>query len=230
MNMQDWRRVLVFGAHIDDEILGPGGTIARLSRAGSDVIVVTFTGGTQDTGYSRVDLKDKIADMRRAEAGAADAVLGIKERIFLGRPTQAVVNDKATYQECVRLIRHIKPDVIFSHWNEDKHRDHRAVSEITDEARWKAWDHVVADLGAPYYTPEFYYYELLELFPHPTILVDITDTFETKLEAMRTMTSQLDVLPGVLEYIRGVGLARGVARGTRYAEAFLQSNLLPTPL
>jgi LmbE family N-acetylglucosaminyl deacetylase len=230
MDIHDWRRVLVFGAHIDDEILGPGGTIARLSKAGSEVFVVTFTGGTKDTGYARIDLKDKIADMRRAEAGAADAVLGIKERIFLGRPTQGVVNDVATYQECVRLIRQIKPDVIFSHWYEDKHRDHRAVAEITDEARWKAWDHVLADLGAPYYTPEFYFYELLELFPHPTILVDITDTLETKVAAMQTMTSQLEVLPNVIQYIRGVGQARGVARGTEFAEAFLRSNLLATPL
>jgi LmbE family N-acetylglucosaminyl deacetylase len=230
MNLNDWRRVLVFGAHIDDEIIGPGGTIARLSAAGAEVFVVTFTGGAMDTGYSRVDLKDKIAQMRREEAAAVDGVLGIKERIFLGRPSQGVVNDTATYQECVRLIRQIKPDVIFSHWNEDKHRDHRAVSEITDEARWKAWDHVLADLGAPYYTPEFYYYELLELFPHPTILVDITGTMNIKVEAMEQVTSQLDVLPGVVSFLRGLGAARGMLRGTDYAEAFLRSNLLATPL
>ena len=230
MNVNDWRRVLVFGAHVDDEIIGPGGTIARLSKEGAEVFVVTFTGGSKDTGYSRADLKDKIADMRRAEAAAADAVLGVKERIFLGRPSQGVVNDTATYQECVRLIRQIKPDVIFSHWYEDKHRDHRAVAEITDEARWKAWDHVLADLGAPFYTPEFYFYEILELFPHPTILVDITETMPAKLEAMSTMTSQHDVLPGVTKYIQGVGHARGFSRGTEYAEAFLRSNLLATPL
>ena len=230
MNLNDWRRVLVFGAHVDDEIIGPGGTIARLSQAGADVFIVTFTGGTQDTGYSRVELKDRIGDMRRAEAAAADGILGIKERIFLGKPSQGIVNDTPTYQECVRLIRQIKPDVIFSHWNEDKHRDHRAVSEITDEARWKAWDHVLADLGAPFYTPEFYFYEILELFPHPTLLVDITDTMRVKLAAMQAMTSQLDVLPGVSRYIHGVGHARGFSRDTEYAEAFLRSNLLATPL
>jgi LmbE family N-acetylglucosaminyl deacetylase len=230
MNLNDWRRILVFGAHIDDEIIGPGGTIARLSKAGAEVTVVTFTGGTKDTGYSRVELKDKIAQLRREEAAAADRVLGVSERIFLGRPSQGVVNDTATYQECVRLIRHYKPDVIFTHWGEDKHRDHRAVSEVTDEARWKAWDHVLADLGEPYYTPELYFYEINELFPHPTILVDISDTITIKLEAMKCATSQLDVLPGVVSFIRGVGAARGFLRGTEYAEAFLRSNLLATPL
>ena len=230
MNLSDWKRVLVFGAHVDDEIIGPGGTIARLSKAGAEVVVVTFCGGAIDTGYSRVDLKDTIAQMRRDEAAAADRILGIKERIFLGRPSQGVVNDTATYQECVRIIRQVKPDVIFSHWYEDKHRDHRAIAEITDEARWKAWDHVLADLGAPFYTPEFYFYEILELFPHPTILVDISDTINVKVEAMQAMTSQLDVLPRVTDYIRGVGNARGFSRDTAYAEAFLRSNLLATPL
>ena len=66
MSLNDWKRVLVFGAHIDDEIVGPGGTIARLSKAGAQVWVVTFTGGAIDTGYSRVDLKGSIADLRRA--------------------------------------------------------------------------------------------------------------------------------------------------------------------
>jgi LmbE family N-acetylglucosaminyl deacetylase len=130
----------------------------------------------------------------------------------------------------VRIIRHVKPDVIFTHWNEDKHRDHRAAAEITDEARWKAWDHVLADLGAPFYTSELYFYEILELFPHPTILVDISDTMDVKVQAMQTMTSQLDVLPRVTDYIRGLGNARGFSRGTQYAEAFLRSNLLATPL
>lgn len=230
MNINGWKRVLVFGAHVDDEIIGPGGTLVRLNQMGAESVVVTFCGGDKDTGYSRADLKDKIAQMRRDEAAAADRVLGIKERIFLGKPSQGVVNDTATYQECVRIIRHVKPDVIFTHWNEDKHRDHRAAAEITDEARWKAWDHVLADLGAPFYTPELYFYEILELFPHPTILVDISDTMDVKLQAMETMTSQLDVLPRVTDYIRGLGNARGFSRGTQYAEAFLRSNLLATPL
>ncbi len=229
MQISDWRRVLVFGAHVDDEVIGPGGTIARLSDGGADVIVVTFTGG-QDTGYARPELKDQMAGLRRQEAAAADRILGIRERIFLGRAAQDVQNDKATYQECVRLIREVKPDVILAHWHEDKHRDHRAVAAVTDEARWKAWDHVLADLGAPYYTPEFYFYEIMELFPHPTLLVDISDTIGRKVAAMQEMPTQLDVLPRIEQYIRGLGHARGFLRGTEYAEAFLGSNFLATPL
>lgn len=220
-----WKRVLVFAAHPDDEIIGCGGTIARLSAMGRQVFVVTFCAG--ETGYSTPELKDKIAEIRRAEAEACDRVLGITERVILGKPTQGVVNDRETYQQCVRLIRYYRPDVIFTHWREDKHRDHRAICDITDEARWKAYENVLADFGEPWYTPELYYYEVLELFPHPSLLIDITDTFPKKLEAMQTQQSQFAVLPGVLEYIEGLAKVRGYARGTRYAEAFLRSNLLP---
>jgi LmbE family N-acetylglucosaminyl deacetylase len=224
--LDHWNRVLVFAAHPDDEIIGCGGTIARLSAMGKQVFVVTFCAG--ETGYNTPEMKDKIAQMRRAEAEACDRVLGTTERVILGKPTQGVVNDRETYQECVRLIRHYRPDVIFTHWNEDKHRDHRAISVVTDEARWKAYENVLADMGEPWYTPELYYYEVLELFPHPSLLIDITDTFRKKRDAMQTQQSQFAVLPGIMEYIEGLAKVRGYARGTQYAEAFLRSNLLPT--
>lgn len=224
--VERWKRVLVFAAHPDDEILGCGGTIARLTEMGSQVFVVTFCAG--ETGYSAPELKQTIAETRLAEAAACDRVLGITERVILGKPTQGVVNDRETYQQCVQLIRRYRPDVIFTHWHEDKHRDHRAISEITDEARWKASENVLADMGEPWYTPELYYYEVLDLFVHPSLLVDITNTFSKKEEAMRTQQSQFAVLPGIMEYIEGLAKVRGYARGVRYAEAFLRSDFLPT--
>ncbi|MGQ9542310.1 MAG: PIG-L deacetylase family protein [Armatimonadota bacterium] len=221
-----WNRVLVFAAHPDDEIIGCGGTIARLTAEGKQVYVVTFCAG--ETGYATVEQRETIAQVRQAEARACDQVLGITERVILGKPTQGVANDRETYQQCVRLIRHYRPDLILTHWNEDKHRDHRAISALTDEARWKAYEHVLADFGEPWYTPELYYYEVLELFPHPSLLVDISDYLPKKLEAMQTQQSQFAVLPGVIDYIEGLAKVRGYARGARYAEAFLRSNLLPT--
>ncbi len=225
--LDSWKRVLVFGAHVDDEVIGPGGTLACLSDLGAQITVVTFTGGDSDTGYSRPEWKGKVGEMRREEARGIDRLLGIGRRVFLGHPTQDVRNDVHTYQACVRLIREARPDVILTHWMEDKHRDHRAVATLTDEARWKASENLMHDLGQPWYTPELFFYEILELFPHPTLLVDISGGLERKLAAMAAATTQLEVLPGIQNYIRGLGMARGYARGSPYAEAFFQSNLLP---
>lgn len=221
-----WQRVLVFAAHPDDEIIGCGGTIARLAAQGKQVYVITFCAG--ETSYSSPEMKEKMAQVRVEEAAACDRVLGVAERVILYKPTQGVTNDRETYQQCVGLIRKYQPDVIFTHWNQDKHRDHRIISEVTDETRWKASENVLADFGEPWYTPELYYYEVLELFPHPSLLIDISDTFQKKLDAMQTQQSQFTVLPGILQYIEGLAHVRGYARGTRYAEAFLQSNLLAT--
>ncbi len=226
--MLEFKRILVFASHTDDEIIGPGGTIARLSSNGAEIVVVTFTGG--ETSYQKGQRPEEMLRQRQEEAQECDRVLGISRRIMLGKPTQGVTNDRETYQECVRIIRQVRPEAIFTHYREDKHRDHRAVSEITDEARWKASENVLGDMEAPWYTPHLYHYEVLELFTHPSIVVDITDTFERKLEAMRTQASQMAVLPGIMEYLEGLAKVRGYMRGTRYGEAFLESTLLPTLL
>ncbi len=224
-------RVLVFGAHSDDETIGLGGTIAKLTEIGYEVIVVTFcwseAGTWEDTGYARAEWKEAIAKMRRDEAVKADKILGVRKRIGLGLPTQGVVNDRATYQKVVKIIREIRPKVIFTHYYEDKHRDHRAVSHIVEEARWKASENVLADLGKPWYTPALFFYEVTELFTHPSHVVDITSTFNKKIEAMKAFKSQFDVLPGILDYIKGVAKARGFLIGVKYGEAFLDSHLLP---
>jgi len=224
--IETWDRVLVFAAHTDDEIIGVGGTIARLSALGKQVVVVTFTGG--ETSYQKGQTPEEMRNMRMQEATACDRILGISRRIMMGRPTQGVVNDRETYQLCVRIIREVRPDVIFTHYGMDKHRDHRAVSEMTDEARWKASEHVLGDMGDPYYTQHLYFYEGSECFEYPSIVVDITDTFERKMEAMRSQESQMPVLPGVMDFLEGLAKVRGSQRGTRYAEAFLASALLPT--
>jgi hypothetical protein len=74
---------------------------------------------------------------------------------------------------------------------------------------------------------ELYYYEVIELFTHPSLVIDITDTLEKKISAMKTQSSQFPVLPGVIEYIEALARVRGYLRGTRYAEAFLRSDFIP---
>jgi LmbE family N-acetylglucosaminyl deacetylase len=225
------KRVLVFGAHADDETIGAGGTIALLSELGYEVYVATFcwssVGDWGDTGYARVEWKGSIAEMRRSEALDADKVLGVRERFGFGIPTQGVVNDRATYQRAVELIRRVKPIAIFTHYWEDKHRDHRAVSQITEEAWWKASESVLADLGEPWRAKALFFYEVFELFTRPTHVCDVTATFQRKLDALRCFKSQEPVLGDILGYVEGLARARGYLAGAMYGEAFLRSAFMP---
>lgn len=83
------------------------------------------------------------------------------------------------------------------------------------------------ELGSPWYTPYLFYYEVQELFTHPSLVINITETFSKKIQSMKAYTSQMSVFPGILNYLEGLAKARGFLCGTKYAEAFLQSNLFP---
>jgi LmbE family N-acetylglucosaminyl deacetylase len=223
--MIDAKRALVFAAHADDEIIGPGGTICRMASLGCAVTVVIFTKG--ETAYSSEEEKKTISETRAGESAEAKKILAIAKTINLGLSCQGVTNTKELYQKCVEIIRSVRPEVIFSHYREDKHRDHRAVSEITEEAWWKAQENVLSDLGKPWRTPGFFFYEILELFTRPSIVVDITGFLERKLEAMRSQKSQLKVVPGIMDHIEGLAKVRGAAVGVGQGEAFLESNWMP---
>lgn len=223
--MMDAKKALVFAAHADDEIIGPGGTLRRLASAGCEILVVTFTRG--ETAYSSAEEKKTIAETRAEEGMEAAKILGVAKTVNLGLPCQGVVNTTELYQKCVGIIRSFQPHVIFSHSAGDKHRDHRAVSALTEEAWWKAQENVLADLGKPWRATGFFFYEIFELFTRPSLVVDITDVFAKKLEALRSQRSQLKVLPGIMEHCEGLAKVRGAAAGVSLGEAFLESAFMP---
>ncbi len=223
-----WKRILVFGAHADDEIIGPGGTLARAVREGAKVTVVTFTTG--QTGYAHLEDKDRIVTAREQEAQKAQEILGYQERIGLGIPTQEVHFTREIYQECTRLIRHIRPEVIFTHSPYDEHPDHVAISDITQRAWQKAEEKVLPDLGETWHCPELYFYEIAQPFTQPTLIVDISETLPLKLAAMKSQETQLKIFPRMLQQIEGLARYRGAKIGTEAGEAFLRAHLLPQAL
>nr|MDO8098990.1 PIG-L family deacetylase [Candidatus Njordarchaeota archaeon] len=219
------RRFLVFGAHPDDEVVGVGATIAKLAKAGHDVFVVIFTKGEE--GYADRRLKDTIAELREKEIEKVRGILGVKKYELLGRPDMGLKNDKETFKESIRLIRKFKPEAIFTHHKVDRHRDHIAASRLATEAFWQAGEPVSMDLGDPWRSKALYYFEEAYPFKFPSNIVDVTQTFEAKISAMKTYLSQLPVVPFILGGIEGQAIARGALIGVKYGEAFLRSNVIP---
>jgi len=127
--------------------------------------------------------------MRRKEAADCDRVLGIAQRIMLGRPDMALVNDKQTFKEVIRVVREVRPDAIFTFAPGDNHRDHRAAHELAVEARWQGGEPVSIDLGEPWHTPHLYYFAR-RLPGGPAVEIDITDVYDKKVEAWSTQVSQ----------------------------------------
>jgi LmbE family N-acetylglucosaminyl deacetylase len=126
----------------------------------------------------------------------------------------------------MQAVRTARPDVVFSHVEAD-YLAHRTLARIVPEAVWQAGWQCSLDLGEPWCVGRLYQFPILELVPKPSHIVDISDTFDAKIEAMRAYASQQEVVAGVLEQIEAKARAYGSLAGVRYGEAFIRSQAVP---
>ena len=182
----DYERILVFGAHPDDELM-MSGTMAKLAHQDVEVAVVTMTNGSE--GYPRPEMRDTIVATRREEMADADAVLGIARRYALDNEDMGLTADKATVKDCIRIVREVRPDAVFTHGPHDRHRDHLATHTISVQATWHAGEPVAAELGEPWRTRHVYYYKGCRL-DLPTVVIDTTAWQHKRPEALATQVSQ----------------------------------------
>lgn len=218
--MLDIERALVICAHPDDEVLGLGGTIKKMTNAGIQVDVLMFANGNE--GYTTMEDKERIVEIRRKEREAVRQILGIHHFETYDYEDYAIPANEVTYKICMKAIRTYKPDAVFTHyWKE--YNTHKSVASIASDAFWQAGWICSLDLGDPWKAQALYHFEVIELLPHVSHIVDITDTFEAKMEAMRAYASQCTVVSGALQQIEGKALMRGAQAGLKYGEAFLKN-------
>jgi LmbE family N-acetylglucosaminyl deacetylase len=181
-----YERVMVFGAHPDDE-LRMAAAIAKMSAGGTAVTVVIFTDGCE--GYPRVEMKDTIVSTRAAESDEAQRVLGVQRYVNLGAADMGLVNSKENLKAVIRVIREARPQAIFTHGERERHRDHIATHQLSLEASWHAGEPVSADLGPTWRTPHLYYYKNTAL-EGPVVEFDVTDFVHVVPLAYATQVSQ----------------------------------------
>lgn len=220
-------RVLIFCAHPDDEVIGMGGTIRRLADAGAEMRLVIFSAGAE--GYSTLEEADTITARREREVRAVCGVLGIQDYVNLGLLDWNLQVNNATYRAAVHHIRDFRPDVVFSHYSSD-YNDHQAVSKVTEEAWFHAALPCALKEGEPHPMAPLYQFEVLHRMPLPSLVVDVTDTYAAKVEAMKCYASQFDIVGSPFQMMEGRALERGYAIGVKYGEAFARSNYRPAPV
>ncbi len=206
-------KVVVTGGHPGDPEYGCGGTIARYADQGHEVVLVYLNRGDVTCGSN---------NGRVAEGKRACEILKARP-IFLGQCDGHAVVDNAHYDSFQALLGTERPDVLFTHWPIDGHRDHRAVSALTYDAWLKLGKH-----GA------LYYYEVSDgedtLMFHPTDYVDITAQEPRKKAACYAHASQSPDRYYALQ--TQVSRFRGVESGHAQAEAFVrhaQNETSPLP-
>jgi len=214
------RRVLVVAPHPDDEVLGPGGAIARWAAAGAEVTVVIATMATPPL-YTEEHLR-----VGRAEAAAAHDVLGVGRTVFMSLPAAGVdtLAHSDVNRELGTVFAETAPDLVLLPFVGDLHRDHQEVfhsgmvcarpAQTGAPAAVYAYETLSeTNWNAPFLTPGF----------APNLFVDISDHLETKLKAMSCYPTQLQEPPHErsLEGIRALATLRGASVGFRAAEAFV---------
>ena len=222
------KKVLVFAAHQDDETIGCGGTISKWSSMGSSIDVCFVTNGS--TGILQNTNPDDIVLVRNEEVNRAAKILGINRVHNLNIPCQQVVNNQENFHKIIKKIREIKPSLVITHNPVCKHRDHKQTSELVQEACWKANENILEDLGETHRVLDLWSYEILDPHPDPDYVVDITEQYQDKCEAMREYYSQLGFLNNIMGYIDGLSKIRGYSIGTMRGEAFTRIGRSPVRL
>jgi len=200
-------RIVVLAPHMDDEVLGCGGTVALHVAAGADVKVVFLTDGGRGSAPGE-DPSNTVA-IRKGEAERAARVLGVSELFFLDSPDGRLQFDTTVADRLHDILERQRPEIVYLPFFLDRHPDHRAANDVlvaaTRRSRlqfecrgYEVWSATLANC-----------------------LVAIDATLELKRQAMSCYPSQL----AQMDYVHsGLGLnawrAMGFGQGVRFAEAF----------
>ena len=219
-NLAHFGKTLVIAPHPDDEVLGCGGTIARLADEGLPVIAAIMTKG-REPAYSKAFV-DQVAN----EAVTAHAILGTSELRHLDLPaaaldTLAAAELNAHFSD---LISDIQPNTLFVPFIGDIHLDHQLSflgalvaarpRSLSAPTRIYAYETLSeTNWFSPGITPAFV----------PNVFIDISATLDRKLEAFSAFESQVKAFPDERSLIAIESLARvrGASVFRQAAEAFM---------
>jgi N-acetylglucosamine malate deacetylase 1 len=186
----DKLRIIVFGAHPDDPEYKTGGTAALWAKQGHHVKLVSMTNG--DIGHWQ-SAGGPLANRRRAEAAAADKVLGVTSEV-LDIHDGELMPTLENRRMVTRLIREWRADVVISHRPWDYHPDHRYTGVLVQDAAYM--------VTVPFFCPDVPPLKKNPLFlyssdrfqaPYPfrgDIVVAVDEVFDRKLDAIHELTSQ----------------------------------------
>ncbi len=206
--------VLIVCAHSDDQIFGPGGTVAKYAKEGKKVYTVIFSYGEQSLPLTKKEITIRA---RVKEALEVDKYLGGHGVTFLGLEETKFTeqfNKKKMYPKLKKLILQYNPSIIFTHSVDDPMPDHRALNklllETVDRMRYKC---------------DIYMFDVWNLFNfkkrhYVKIVVDVSDTFDMKIKALKMFTSQQRALFWLMwtVYLRSWHSAREIK--VKHAETF----------
>jgi len=222
-------KILIIAAHPDDEVLGCGGTIARLSKEGFEVYTLILGEGvtSRDDIRNREKREREIVKLKK-QAQEVNKILGVRKVFFFDFPDNRF--DTVSFLDVVKTIEkvknEVKPDIIFTHYERDLNIDHQIAYKAVIIATRPLERETVK---------EIYSFEISSstewsypLSFSPDIFFDISATIGIKLKALEKYKTELRAYPHPrsLEGIELIAKVWGMKVGLEYAEAFKVVRIL----
>jgi bacillithiol biosynthesis deacetylase BshB1 len=220
--------ILVLAAHPDDAEISCAGTIARHVAMGHTVGIVDLTKGELGTRGT--------VEIRAEEAAASAKILGVTVRENLGLKDGFFQNDPTHQLAVIRAIRKYQPSIVLANAVYDRHIDHGRGASLAYDAcflsglvRIETFDED-GKKQEPWRPAAVYHY-IQSLYIEPDFIVDISDYWQKKVEALKAFRSQFYdpdsdeaetyiSSPGFLKMVEARAIDWGYAIGTKYGEGF----------
>lgn len=212
--------IFVICSHSDDQVLGPGGTLVKFAKEGAKIKTIILSYGELTPAWikHKYTIETRVLESEKADkiiGGHGVEFLGLKEGKFISE-----AENKNVYAHLAKLIEKEKPSIIFTHMKEDPHKDHKDTLKIVEK--------VVKEVDTKV-KPDVYSFGIWNPFilhrRAPHLVVDISETFKKKLEAMKCFKSQrfviLQLTPGVIIRAKFIGFSKGY----KYAETFRKVHI-----
>jgi N-acetylglucosamine malate deacetylase 1 len=224
--------VIAVGAHPDDVEIACGGTLAKLVRQGYRVGIVDLTDGEPTPICPG-------PEVRLAEAQRAAQALGVQVRVQLNMPNRRLFDSFEARVALATEFRKYRPRLVLGFGDKTPMAspDHWQAMLITDAAvfyaRLTKWDEYFANLPVHTVSAQLYYTLGFNSLQLPSgaghLVVDIADTLEAKLAAIRCYATQFPAAKQhIYERVRAVALHHGVSAGFEVGELFVSPRTLGT--
>jgi len=225
--------VLALAAHPDDVELCAGGTMCLLAQQGYATGIVDFTQGELGSRGT--------PELRLEEAERAANIMGLDARENLGMPDGNIANTKANQRALIQRIRRYRPHVVLINAPECRHPDHCDAAELATDALFysglrKVETTDVDGAAQEPWRPHHVLHYMQAVSFEPTLVVDVTDVWEQRIEALQAFESQFfnpdydaDAdepetyvsNPQFFHWIESRARTHGYAIGATYGEPFL---------
>jgi len=192
------KNILVVAAHPDDEVLGCGGTISRLTDAGARATVLILGEGITSRYDQRSDADPELVAKHRERAHKAGAIIGAKQVILIDFPDQKfeTVPLLDITKTIEKVIAEVQPDTVFTQHGGDLNLDHvqtfRATLTATRPMQGRG---VKAVLAYPVASSSEWSFGRFSPRFEPNFYSDVSATLDRKIEAMQVYESETRAFP-----------------------------------